>query len=62
MVARERNIMKRKKLKIFIEAKSFKRYEKMRFLVKMKGLALRQEKAMLCRRKNAELGDKDTGE
>lgn len=54
--------MKRKKLKIFIEAKSFKRYEKMRFLVKMKGLALRQEKAMLRRRKNAELGDKDTGE
>ena len=54
--------MKRKKLKIFIEAKSFRRYEEMRLLVKMKGLALRQEKAMLCRRKNAEFGDKDTGE
>ena len=62
MVARERNIMKRKRLKIFIEAKSFGRYEEMRFLVKIKGLALRQEKAMLCKRKTAESGDKDTGE
>ena len=62
MVARERNIIKRKNLKIFGEAKSFRRYEEMRFLVKMKGLALGRRRPLLCRRKTAEFGDEDTGE